>query len=222
MSEPTRVSLILALRDPSNQKAWERFALQYGQRIEQWAYGWCRKWNLPDGDARTVAEEVTQGLLAAIHEKMKSYDLSQRGAGGYRRWLRTVTHNELVDFLENRQRERGTGDSGVWGRLAEYPARIELEQEFVSEFEREAFREAQERVLRGLTPRDRQIIETLGWGDGRAGKPAAAGATPARPSAKEVAGRHGISVVAALKVKSRATALLKTAMESLLQEADCG
>jgi RNA polymerase sigma factor (sigma-70 family) len=219
MADTTHITLLLALKDPANRTHWDLFARNYGPRIRGWCLRWCRQWGLKSTDASDVADEVTQHLLASIHQKMASYRVEEHRPGGYRAWLHTVAHNALIRYLQQRQRERGSGDSAVLERLAEQEARTDLEQELDRELTRELFPEVLARVRAEVSARDWQILEALGWEDGRSGKPAGA-AEAARASVKEVAERHGMTVAAVAKVKSRIVLQLKLELARRLAALD--
>jgi RNA polymerase sigma-70 factor (ECF subfamily) len=209
----------VALKDPTNKEAWERFAFQYAGRVQRWSYRCCRGWHLPEHDARDVAGDVRQHILLTIHEKLRSYDLNKREEGGFRRWLRTATHNALIDLLRRRERDRGSGDTEVLERLNQEPARAELDRELEELFEREAFQQALARVRSAVSERDWQVCQALGWEDGRARK-SPGGEAPPESVAGEVARRYGMTVLAVVKVKSRVLKKLREEMRRLLDEVD--
>lgn len=213
------MSLIVALKDPTNKEAWERFALEYAGRVQRWSYRCCRDWHLPEHDARDVAEDIRQHILLTIHEKVRSYDLTRRVEGGFRKWLRLATHNTLIDLLRKRERGRGSGDTEVLKRLHQEPARAELDRELEELVEREAFREALARVRSAVSERDWQICEALGWEDGRV-KKAADGEAPVKSVAGEVARQFGMTILAVVKAKSQVLKRLKEEMRCLLDEID--
>ena len=58
----TSSTLLLRLRDLSNEEAWEEFLTRYTPRI----FAWCRRYNLQESDASDVTQEVLGKLLQAI------------------------------------------------------------------------------------------------------------------------------------------------------------
>jgi RNA polymerase sigma-70 factor (ECF subfamily) len=62
-------------------------------------YGYCRRQRLSEADAADVSQEVLTRLAKAMH----GFEY-QAGKGGFRKWLGTITHNELVRFYTKRQR----------------------------------------------------------------------------------------------------------------------
>jgi RNA polymerase sigma factor (sigma-70 family) len=134
----TSASLLGRLRHhPTDQVAWSEFVDRYGPRI----YGWCRRWNLQDADAK----DVTQAVLATLCNKMKtfSYDpgLSFRG------WLRTLTHHTWSDLVTSRRPVLLGGTSGEGAHwLESLEARDDLLERLNDQFDRELLEEATVRV----------------------------------------------------------------------------
>jgi RNA polymerase sigma factor (sigma-70 family) len=217
VEDATSINFLKDLRDPANLAAWARFAQRYAARVRAWAYRWCRRWNLAEDDARETAEEVAQALLAGIHDKMAAFDLAQWSPGGFRRWLRTVTHNALVNYLQRRARERGSGDSGVLEQLRKQPAHDDLEQELEHELQLEMERRSVENVKCTVSGRDWQIVEALGFADGRAARWQPPG-EDAPPSVANVAASFGLSPSAVLAVKSRVLKALRAEKDRLQKE----
>lgn len=105
----TRQSLLLELSRRSDG-AWEEFLEVYETAI----YRRCRAKGLQDADAR----DVTQEVLAAVHQRIPTWDPSAT-AGSFRGWLMRVARNLSVDRIVERTSGRaGSGDSNV-GRLLE-------------------------------------------------------------------------------------------------------
>ena len=78
--------------DPADRGAWDRFVELYQPMIRDW----CLRWGSQPADAEDVAQQVLLKLLTA----MKNY---RRLAGsGFRGWLKTVTHNAWLDFVDSR------------------------------------------------------------------------------------------------------------------------
>ncbi len=67
-------------------------------------------------------------------------------AQSFRAWLKTVTRHVLCDFLAERQREQGSGDSAIVRLLENVEAREELIRRLEAEFDRELLEEALRRV----------------------------------------------------------------------------
>lgn len=94
----TSPSLLLRIRDSSDDAAWSMFQEIYLPIIRSF----CLHWGLQNADADDVAQEV----LAVIARIMPSFDY-EPGRGRFRAWLGTVTCNEIKTFLA-RERTRKT------------------------------------------------------------------------------------------------------------------
>jgi len=135
--EPTSVTLLARLREqPADAGAWQDFVERYRPRI--YAYGLA--FGLQPADAEDVAQEVLLRLLPCMREF--HYDPSQ----SFRAWLKTVTRHLLCDFLAERQREQGSGDSAIVRLLDNVEAREELIRRLEAEFDQELLEEALRRV----------------------------------------------------------------------------
>ena len=109
----TRASLLVRLKDRSNQAAWGEFVDLYGPVI----YGFSRGRGLQDADA----SDMMQDVLRSVSGAMGGLDYDP-GKGSFRAWLFTITRNRVFNYLSSRRgKARGTGDSDVQAQLAEYP-----------------------------------------------------------------------------------------------------
>src|SRR4051794_40951094 len=109
----TRASLLLQIRDGSNQVAWREFVDLYGPVV----YGFARKRGLQDADAADLMQDVLRSVSSAIGRL--DYDRKQ---GTFRGWLFTITRNKVFNFLSARRiRPQGSGDSTTNRLLAEEP-----------------------------------------------------------------------------------------------------
>jgi RNA polymerase sigma-70 factor (ECF subfamily) len=110
----TRTSLVLQLREPGNQAAWQEFSRLYGPVI----YGFARKRGLQDADAADLMQDVMRRVSGAIGRL--DYDRKQ---GTFRGWLFTITRNLIFNFLSARSiRPQGSGDSTTNKLLNQAPA----------------------------------------------------------------------------------------------------
>lgn len=97
MSSPiTRPSLLLRVRDFTDNAAWAQFVEIYTPLIHRY----CRSRGLQDEDAADVAQETMRAVAQAIGKF--EYN-PQRGK--FRNWLLTVVHNKLHHFLARQQRQ---------------------------------------------------------------------------------------------------------------------
>src|SRR5262245_53352875 len=100
---PTRVSLLVRLRDPRDAAAWARFVELYGPVV----YGYARKRGLQDADAADLSQEVLRAVAGAVGRL--EYDPAK---GAFRNWLFTVVRRKLSSWREAQQRRaRGAGDT---------------------------------------------------------------------------------------------------------------
>jgi RNA polymerase sigma-70 factor (ECF subfamily) len=107
--ESTSNSLLLRLRQPGDEAAWQRFVSLYTPLLYHWA---CRK-GLTNHDAADLVQDVLVTLVRKLPEFQ--YDSGK----SFRAWLRTVTENRCRDVL----RRRGAGPHVVGAAaLAEAPA----------------------------------------------------------------------------------------------------
>jgi RNA polymerase sigma-70 factor (ECF subfamily) len=147
---PTRASLIMAARDPANEKARAAFAKCYAGLIRDW----CRRREVQEADQ----EDVVQRIWGRLFEMLPKYDSSK---GRFRGWLRTMIKHAIADHHRERQRHPagyGSGDTGVLSQLHEVPAPDDpavegLTRELAGQMERDQqAREACQRVRQRVEP----------------------------------------------------------------------
>jgi len=213
MNSTTYLPLLWALKTSQDSKAWnlawKKFAELYAERIWQWACVSGRRWGLPEPKVREIAEEIRQEVLLDIHNKMETYDLDKHTVGGYRNWLRKVTHNALTTYLRRQPRDRGAGDTDVWELLLQEEARAELEGRVESEIQQEVFQEARAQWWESLSAREKEICQALGCLDGRSTTQRGGAEAERHSAGKELAERLGLTPAAVYQVKKRALDKLK-------------
>ena len=97
----TRTSLLIRLRqDPTDQRAWNEFAQQYGRLI----LAWCQQWGLQSADADDVSQNVL--LKLAHHLRSFVYDPGRRFRGFLRTML--ITHARTISTASGVVRPRPT------------------------------------------------------------------------------------------------------------------
>jgi RNA polymerase sigma-70 factor (ECF subfamily) len=181
----TRASLLLRLRDPKDQEAWQQFLDIYSMLI----YRFARKRGLQDADAADLMQEVLRSVSSAIGRL--NYDSSR---GSFRNWLYTITRNKLHSFLDRQRRlVRGSGDTGVQHRLEE-EALPEKDSWWEQEYEQRLFEWAADRVHQNSS----EAIWQAFWQTAVEGK-----------SPKEVAQGLGMSVGSVYVAKSRVLAQVR-------------
>ena len=148
----TSATLLRRLRQvPPDQAAWAQFADRYGRRI----YGWCRQWNLQEADA----EDVTQGVLLKLAEKMRAFEYDP--ARSFRAWLKTVTRHAWLDSGATRKAAVAAGGSQALELLQAVEAREDLVERLGEEFDRELLDEAMARVRARVVPRTWEAFERM-------------------------------------------------------------
>lgn len=135
----TRASLLIRLRDRSDQSAWSEFVAVYGPVI----YRFARNRGLQDADAADTMQDVLRSVSGAIDRL--DYDPRQ---GRFRGWLFTITRNRVASLLVSRKgKPRGTGNSDVNSLLAaQADPRAGLEENWELEYRRSQTAQAMEQV----------------------------------------------------------------------------
>src|SRR4051812_28058731 len=134
----TRVSLLVQIRDGSNQVAWQEFIKLYGPVV----YGFARKRGLQDADAADLMQDVMRSVSTSIGRL--DYDRSQ---GTFRGWLFTITRNKIFSFLSARRiRPQGSGDSTANQMLANHPDANDTSEVWELEYQRRLAAMAMDRV----------------------------------------------------------------------------
>jgi RNA polymerase sigma-70 factor (ECF subfamily) len=183
----TRSSLLSAVRNPGDERAWAAFT----QRYEGVIRACCRA----QGLGPEAADELTQVVLVKLVEAMPHFVYDP--ARGFRHWLRRVVVNTVKDHWRQAKRrpgDRGSGDTSVHEALENLPAPRDIDLDaMVLTLEDHLDRdrrthEACERVRRHIEDRTWQAFWLLTV-EGRRGK--------------EVAVRLGMEVTAVHMAKSR-------------------
>lgn len=97
--DSTSTFLILQLQN-DDAGAWDRFMTLYVPLIRYW----CRK---PGGGRlkRTDRQDIAQEVLVKVSRAIKEFDV-RRTNRSLRAWLRTITQNTIIDFLEKNEKRR--------------------------------------------------------------------------------------------------------------------
>ncbi len=129
---PTRLSLLLRLRDAEDERAWMEFLQIYTPLIHRLA----RRGGLQEADAADLAQDVFRAVAGAIGR----WDLDP-ARGSFRAWLTRIARNLMLNFLSARKRQpRGSGDTDVNRLLEQEPAPDpELTAVYVIEYRRQLF-----------------------------------------------------------------------------------
>jgi RNA polymerase sigma-70 factor (ECF subfamily) len=94
----TRKSLLLRLKDGKDEDSWREFYNIYGRMI----FGYSLRYGL----SHSEAEDVVQDVCVKLFRQILSFDYSPE-QGRFRGWLKTVTHNAVIDFIRRKQRRAG-------------------------------------------------------------------------------------------------------------------
>jgi RNA polymerase sigma-70 factor (ECF subfamily) len=89
----TAASLLLQLRQPRNQGAWQRFVELYSPLL----YHWLRGSGLQPADSADLVQEVFVSVFAHVPQ------FDRQRTGSFRAWLRTIVHNKVRTFLRRRK-----------------------------------------------------------------------------------------------------------------------
>src|SRR5262245_52147907 len=193
---PTRLSLLIRLRDLQDRDAWAQFVEVYAPLI----YGYLRKRGLQDADAG----DLTQACLRQVAARVGSFEYDPR-RGSFRGWLFTVVRNKLRDFLARAGRpDQGSGDSGTQRLLEAQPAPEPAEAD---EWEREYRRGLLAWAAEQVRPPVQEATWQAFWQtavEGRAGK--------------EVARRLGLTAAAVYLARGRVMARLRALIREVQGE----
>ena len=191
----TRASLLVRLRDGTNNGAWREFTNLYGPVI----YGFARKRGLQDADAADVMQDVLRSVSGAIGRL--DYDRQQ---GTFRGWLFTVTRNKVFNFLSARRiRPQSSGDTTTNRLLAAQPTANDGADEWEVEYQRRLAAIAMERIKNEFQPNTWRAFQLV-----------AVDGLPVAEVARQVAMSAGAIYVA----KSRVLARLKDEVEQLRRQ----
>jgi RNA polymerase sigma-70 factor (ECF subfamily) len=136
-ASPTRASLLLRVRDATDDRAWAQFVQIYAPLI----YGFARKKGLQDADAA----DLTQDVLAAVASAIRRLDYDPE-RGSFRGWLFTAVRHRLQRYRERRGSQmQGSGDTEVLQLLAQQPG-PEGRLDWDEDYERRLFHWAAEQV----------------------------------------------------------------------------
>ena len=191
-SPETRQSLLVRIRDISDQVAWQEFVEIYAPLIH--AYSLRR--GLQDADAADVSQQVLQSIARAIPGFV--YDSAK---GSFRGWLFQITRNHLLKNLEKKRRSpKATGDTSFQDVLHQQQDETDDERIWDLEHQRQLFHWAAERVRGDF----KDSTWNAFWAFAVEGKPAA-----------DVAKMLGVTLGAVYIAKSRVTARLRQLIESI-------
>lgn len=94
----TRPTLLLRVRDHSDQQSWMEFVEIYGPLIQRFA--------ISRGVALDTAPDVTQDVLRNVAKAMRSFEYDPE-KGTFRSWLFTIIRREIIRTAKKAQRKPG-------------------------------------------------------------------------------------------------------------------
>ena len=134
----TRESLVLKIRDETDQQAWAEFTEIYQPAL----YRFVRRRGFQHADAL----EVTQEVLMAVASAVDRYEIDET-RGRFRHWLSVIAKNTAINYFDRQRRHpRATGDSHIERLLATEEFAGSCSAAFGLEYRRRVFRWAAERV----------------------------------------------------------------------------
>jgi RNA polymerase sigma-70 factor (ECF subfamily) len=183
--DDTSETLLGRLRDqPADAAAWQAFVKRYHPRIHEY----CRSCNLQPADV----DDVTQTVLLKLSVTMRTfhYDPNQ----SFRAWLKTVTRHVLSDYLAEKHRDQGSGDSDVLRLLSNVEAREGLAKQIDEEFDCELLDIALRRIRRRVPEQQWEAFQLTAL---------------ERLSGADVAARLGMRVATVYTAKSKVQKLVR-------------
>jgi RNA polymerase sigma-70 factor (ECF subfamily) len=193
LESQTRSTLLCAVRNPRDERAWAAFT----QRYEGVIRARCRA----QGLGPEAADEMTQAVLVKLVEAMP--DFVYDPARGFRHWLSRVVANAINDQRRQAKRRRGdlgSGDTVVHEALENVRAHEEIHQDAMVVSLEEHLE--QDRRTREACERVQQRIESHTW-------QAFWLATVEGLKGKDVAERLNMDVAAVYMAKSRVLKMIR-------------
>lgn len=120
----TRPSLLIRIRDRSDQQAWELFVDTYWLLI----YRYARSWGLD----RQSAEDVVQEVFSRVANAIGGFEYD-RGRGRFRDWLKTIAKHEVQRQLERQGRWPGQLGEGALQAVAGSDVDRSWDEEFMAQ-----------------------------------------------------------------------------------------
>jgi RNA polymerase sigma-70 factor (ECF subfamily) len=183
---PTRASLLLRLRDPGDQAAWQEFVDRYAPLI----YGYARNQGLQDADAVDLCQDVLSAVAGSVGKL--DYDPNR---GSFRNWLFTIVCRRMSNWRRAQGNiPRGSGDTATRQLLEQHPAPQREEAEWEAEWRRRMFIWACGQIRPGVS----EVTWQAFWRTAVEGQPG-----------KRVAADLGLSVAAVYLARRRVVTRLK-------------
>src|SRR5580704_728107 len=132
LAPETRPSLLIRVRDPADQAAWQEFVEIYRPVILRIA----QHKGMQAADAEDIAQEVLVAVAKAVEQREHDPKRAK-----FRTWLHRVANNIILDALTRGKPDRGTGGSSLQAGLAQKESREGPDSDLLRlEYRREVFR----------------------------------------------------------------------------------
>ena len=194
-SPTTRLSLLIRLRNPRDQMAWEQFVDLYTPLV----YGFARKKRLQDADAADIAQDV----LTSVAQQMRQWEFDPE-RGSFRGWLFTIARNRIRNWKSSAARRLDGSGGDDHHEVLQAQAEPESDEaDWDAEYAQRVFRWAAGIVRETVTDQTWRAFEATAVA-GRSGP--------------DVAAELGMTVGAVYLARSRVMARLKERVQSVGEE----
>ncbi len=134
----TRPSLIVRLKDRTDDQAWSEFTEIYRPVVFRLA---CRR-----GLQAADADDLVQQVFSSVARVIDTWEIDPK-RGRFRTWLSRVATNAILNALARARPDRGSGDSKLHDLLEAQPAVAGADSEMIrAEHRREIFRWAARQI----------------------------------------------------------------------------
>jgi RNA polymerase sigma-70 factor, ECF subfamily len=133
----TRDSLLVRVKNASDQEAWTEFVDLYRPVI----YRLARRRGMQDADAQDLAQQV----LVSVSKALPRWN--RQPGTRFRHWLVRIAKNAILNALMRTPPEQAAGGTTIQNVLQQYPDSEEATEEAIqTEYRRELFRRAARHV----------------------------------------------------------------------------
>jgi len=136
--------LLIRVRDPADQAAWQEFVEIYRPVILRLAQH--------KGMQAADAEDIAQEVLVSVAKAVEQWEHDPKRAK-FRTWLHRVANNAVLDALTRRKPDRASGGSALQAVLEQREAHSGPDSDLLRlEYRREVFRWAARQVQKEFRP----------------------------------------------------------------------
>ena len=140
----TRPSLLIRVRDPADQAAWQEFVEIYRPVILRIA----QRKGVQAADAEDIAQEVLVAVAKAVEQREHDPKRAK-----FRTWLHRVASNVILDALNRGKPDRGAGGASLHAALSQKESPGGPDSDLLRlEYRREVFRWAARQVRKEFRP----------------------------------------------------------------------